>query len=214
MSRLRRFLRGLNVSWPTVVIIAVVVALVDSFVLVALERTVGAIERRQPPFQLWLRIAAILTPFLLVAAVGALALARRSFRPEHSRGSRTAVSLLAIITAMFLVGMLAVMVNSGYDYYLQIHHLEDSAHLKHPTYLVQDSTPVLIGSSTCDAFCVGKQATWDMHLRGLGLAAAVLLVANTVFVLWTFALCGGRIWVSKRANRAPSADQGAVPAMA
>ncbi|MBI4934061.1 MAG: hypothetical protein HY828_09295 [Actinobacteria bacterium] len=215
MRRLRRFLRGLDVSWPTVVIIAVVVALADAFILVALERTVGAIERRQPPFQLWLRISAILLPFLLAAAVGALALARRSFRPEHSRGSRTAVSLLAMITAMFLVGLLAVMVNSGYDYYLQVHHLEDSAHLKHPTYLIQDNTPVLIGGQPgCDVFCVGKQATWNMHLRGLGLAAAVLLVVDTVLVLWSFALCGGRIWVSKRADRTPTVDQGAVPAMA
>jgi hypothetical protein len=196
-----------------VVIIAVVAALVDAFVIVALERTVGAIERRQPPFQLWLRIGAILTPFFLAAIVGALALARRSFRPEHSRGSRTAVSLMAIVAATFIVGLLAVMANSGYDYYLQTHHLLDSAHLKHPTYLIQNGTPTLIGNSGCDVLCVGKQATWNMHLRGLGLAAGLLLLANTVFVLWTFALCGGRIWVSKRADRTPISDQGAVPAM-
>jgi hypothetical protein len=213
VSRLRRFIRGLNVSWPTVVTIAVAAALADAFVLVALERTVGAIERRQPPFQLWLRTAAIMLPFLLAAAVGALALARRSFRPEHSRGSRTAVSLFAVVTAMFLVSLLAVIANSGYDYYIQIHHLQDSVHLKHPTYLIQNGTPVLIGRPGCDVFCVGKQATWDMHLRGLGLAAGVLLVVNAVMVLWTFALCGGRLWVSKRADRTPSVDQGAVPAM-
>jgi hypothetical protein len=214
VNRLKAFLRGLHVSWPTVVMIAVVVALVDAFVLVALERTVGAIERRQPPFQLWLRTAAILTPFLLAAAVGALALARRSFRPEHKAGTRTASSLMAVIAAMFLVGLLAVVANSGYDYYLQVNHLQDSAHLKHPTYLVKDGTPILIGGTPgCDVFCVGKQATLNMHLRGLGLAAVVLLVANTVFVLWTLALCGGRLWVPKKAERAPIADAGAVPAM-
>jgi hypothetical protein len=162
---------------------------------------------------LWLRTAAILTPFMLAAVVGALALARRSFGPAHSRGSRTAGSLLAIVAATFFVGLLAVMANSGYDYYLQSHHLLDSAHLRHPTYVISDSTPVLIGNPDCDVLCVGRTATWNMHLRGLGLAAAVLLVANTVFVLWTFALCGGRIWVAKRADRTPTSDQGAVPAM-
>jgi hypothetical protein len=123
------------------------------------------------------------------------------------------VSVLVMIAATFFAGMTAVAANSGYDYYLQVHHLDDSVHIKHPTYLVQDGTPVRVGSASCDATCVGKAATWRMHIRGLGLAAVLLLITNSVLVLWTLALCGGRLWAPARAERTAAVDHGTVPAM-
>lgn len=221
MSRLRAWLRGLPVSWPTVVAIAVVVTLADVFVMVSLERTVGAIERRQPPFQLWLRASLVLLPLFLAAAVGALGLTRRSMAAGQRRSIRTGSGLVAVIGVTFLLALLVTAANSGYDYYIQVHHLNQSAHLKHITYRIINDTPVLIGNPDCNATCVGKAATVNMHLRGLGLAAGVLLVVNAVLVLWTFALCGGRLWVPEKARRAALltdtdtvADPGTVPALA
>ena len=59
----------------------------------------------------------------------------------------------AIIVAGVVVGMAHMALSSLYDYWLQIRHIDLSQHLRHPLYRVDGTTPVLVGSSTCDATC-------------------------------------------------------------
>ena len=56
-------LRGrVPLAWGAVVVLAVVLAFADGFVIVALEGAVGAIERAQNPFGDWLLYSAVLVP--------------------------------------------------------------------------------------------------------------------------------------------------------
>jgi hypothetical protein len=190
-------LRSLHASWLTVGLVATAVAFADGFWLTSMSGAVGAIERLSPPFERWMRDSLLMVPFFLVAVVVALLLARR-WVGEHRR---PAVQLLMagglMVACTFVVGVLEVAVSSGYDYYLQTHHIVAAEHLQHPTYRIVGTTPVLVGSATCDAICQAKTATWNVHVRAFWLAAGLIAVTNTVVVAWALALRGGTLWLRR-----------------
>jgi len=207
-SRWARFVsywRQFPVSWATVAVVSVVIAYADGFGLTTLQGAIGAVERHQPPFERWLRDSTIMLPIVFVAVVGALVLARKLV--EHRRGFvKFGVSALLIFAATTAVGILEYTASSAYDYRLQTEHLDLSAHLRHPTYVIESGTPVLVGDAKCNATCKGINATRSMHIRALGLASVLMVIANFVLVLWALALCGARIWVPKRAVQADATE--------
>ena len=90
-----------------------------------------------------------------------------------------------------------------------------SEHLRHPTYLIQNGTPVLVGGKgACDMTCQAQHATLAGHMKGLGITSIVLLISNTALVLWAVAIRGGRLWRPATRRRAVSADIQMVPTMA
>lgn len=186
-------LRSLDASWLTIGCVAVAVALADGFWLTSLQGAVGAIERLSPPFERWLHDSLIMLPFFAAAVIAALFLTRR-WVGEHARpGVRLLVAGLLMVALTFMVGVLEVAVSSGYDYYLQTHHIVIAEHLQHPTYRIVGSTPVLVGSATCDAICQAKTATWNVHVRAFWFSTALIAVTNAVVVAWVLALRGGRL---------------------
>jgi hypothetical protein len=97
--------------------------------------------------------------------------------------------------------MVEVAASSAYDYHLQVQHLEAAHRLQHATFLNVDSTPVRIGSATCDALCAARRSTLDVHVAVLRYAGPRLLLTNAILILWALALCGGRLWVPSRPAR-------------
>lgn len=190
-------LRSLDVSWLTVGCVAAAVAFADGFWLTSLQGAVGAIERLSPPFERWIRDSLIMVPFFAIAVVLALLLTRRWVGDDRRPGVKLLVAGLLMVAFTFVVGVLEVAVSSGYDYYLQTHHIVIAEHLKHPTYRIVGSTPVLVGSATCDAICQAKTATWNVHLRAFWFATGLVAVTNAVMVAWVLALRGGKLWVRR-----------------
>lgn len=199
-------LRSLEVSWLTVGGVAAAVALADGFWLTSLQGAVGAIERLSPPFERWLRDSLIVLPFFLAAVLAALLLTRR-WAGHRRPGVQLLVAGVLMVAFTFVVGVLEVAVSSGYDYYLQTHHIVIAEHLKHPTYRIVGSTPVLVGSATCDAICQAKTATWDVHVRAFWFSTALVAVTNAVVVAWMLALRGGKLWV-RRSHSVPAPVDG------
>jgi len=196
-------LRSLEASWLTVGCVAGAVALADGFWLTSLQGAVGAIERLSPPFERWLRDSLIVLPFFVAAVVAALFLTRR-WVGDRRAGLQLVVAGLLMVAFTFVVGVLEVAVSSGYDYYLQTNHIVIAEHLKHPTYRIVGSTPVLVGSATCDAICQARTATWNVHLRAFWFSTVLIAITNFVVVAWVLAIRGGRVW-ARRPVAAPAA---------
>lgn len=196
-------LRALEANWLTVGCVAAAVALADGFWLTSLQGAVGAIERLSPPFERWLRDSLIVLPFFVAAVVLALFLTRR-WASDRRPGVQLLVAGALMVAFTFVVGVLEVAVSSGYDYYLQTHHIVIAEHLKHPTYRIVGTTPVLVGSATCDAICQAKTATWNVHLRAFWFSTVLIAITNAVVVTWVLAIRGGRVW-ARRPVAAPVA---------
>jgi hypothetical protein len=170
----------LPIPWSTVVVVAVLMTLADTFWLVSIQGAVGAIERSQGPFGAWVRDCLV----LLVPFVGV-------------------VLGTALIIAVFgtLLGVGAVAASSAYDYKLQTELLDTMlsthsaalglpAHPDHPT-----------NDPNCDYRCRSLRDTRTIHLRGLAIAAPLILVSNVVLVGWVVAARGGRIGVTPTRSR-------------
>lgn len=199
-DRIAGSLQGLGASWWSVGLFATVLAFANGFLVTSMQWTVGAIERLSPPFEQWMFNAVTMIPVYAIAIVGALYLARRlTGRGGRIRRLWTAVGTMLV--AGVVVGMAHMALSSVYDYWLQIRHIDLSEHLRHPLYRVDGTTPVLVGSSTCDATCQAIAATRDAHVRGFLLITKLFLVVDSVLVLWTLALRGGVVWVPRRARR-------------
>ena len=219
-GRITGSLQGLGASWWSVGLFAVVFAFANGFIVASMQWTVGAIERLSPPFEQWMFNSVVMIPVYAIAIIGALYLARRVAGSGSGKVKKLWVGLGAIVVAGVFVGMVHMALSSVYDYYLQTQHIDLGQHLRHPLYRVDGTTPVLVGSSTCDATCQAINATRDAHVRGFFLATKLFLVLDVVFGLWTLALRGGVIWVPRRARRVESVvsvttvlDVPPVPAM-
>ena len=216
-DRITGSLQGLGASWWSVGLFAVVLAFANGFIVTSMQWTIGAIERLKPPFQQWMFNAVVMIPVYAIAIIGALYLARRMAGEGSGRAKKLWIGVGAVIVAGTLVAMANMALSSLYDYTLQTTHIDLSQHLRHPLYRVDGTTPVLIGSATCDATCQAINATRDAHVRGFFLATKLFLVIDVVAVLWTLALRGGVIWVPRRGRRTAAAtvDTAAVtPVMA
>ncbi len=69
----------LGVSWPTIIVFAVVISYVSGFWVTSLQGAIGSLDRSQPPFGRWLRDSTLMLPLYVVAVLVAVLLARRWF---------------------------------------------------------------------------------------------------------------------------------------
>jgi hypothetical protein len=172
---------GTPVPWGTVVVLAVLLAYADGFVLTAVQGAVGPIERTGSPFTTWLRTSTLLLPAFLVAVLGALTFARRRFGPALARPLPSFGAALVIAVAGGLVGTAVIGVSAAYDYHLQSQALRALAalhgHLHHAAPAVDPAQR--------DSLAV------DAHAARI--AGRAILLADVVIAVWVTALRGGRL---------------------
>ncbi len=171
-----------GVPWRTVLPLAVVLALANTFWVVSLRNAVGAIERTQAPFVSWLRESAMSLPLFVLAVLGGLTLALHWFGPSGHRPRQVALTGLLVASAASLAGVGVLAASTSYDYRLEI----DQGHL--------------MGTmrQSCAGACVSVQetATYWLQMRSFGWGLLLLVVTNFVLVAWAIAALGGRLPVS------------------
>jgi hypothetical protein len=185
-------LRGrVPLAWGAVVVLAVVLAFADGFVIVALEGAVGAIERAQNPFGDWLLYSTVLVPVFGLAVMWALARADR-------RGRRIATTVLLVAAATTAVGVVALIANTAYDYHLQTALLAKTAGLH-----VHGSGPGDAGNTAYSdgIWSPDQRDTMLLSVKAIGLGIVTMTAANVFFAGWVTALLGGRL---RRAGRPES----------
>jgi hypothetical protein len=181
------------VPWLTVVPLAVVLAFADGFWVISLRGATGSIERTQEPVLTWLRESTLALPVFVLAVLGALAVAARWFGPAGRKTKTVVATVLLIVAAGTLVGIGALAINSGYDYYLQ----SSQAPVMDPMPSIgMDSMPSMdmgsIGSTPQP-----NHGSLSLQARAVGLGSAILLVTNLALVSWVVVIRGGRLDVSK-----------------
>jgi hypothetical protein len=209
IRRLANYRHQLPVRWSTVAVLAIVIAYADGFLLTALQGTIGAIERSEPPFTRWLRDSTLLLPLVGLAVLAALLVARRaSARSPHALVKLGSVLLLLTLVSGG-VGMANAAVSSLRDYQYQAQHLE----LMHSygggvaqpgaVTLVDLGTAAplsyalycnLSGAAADNAVTLMEYATFMVHVRALVLISGLLLLTNLVIVTIVLALLHDRLW--------------------
>jgi hypothetical protein len=177
-------------SWITIGVFAVVIAAIDGFWVTSLQGAVGAIERTQGPFAHWLRYSALMIPLLGLAVIAALRLARRWDKPHRRQSVRLAITALLVVVVTTLVSIGEVVANSVYDYHLQSRQL-GLMHALHTLPTVGQSGPA------CNALCLARQQTFDVHVRAITMGGLVLLVTNVVVVAFLLIFRSDRLWIQR-----------------
>jgi hypothetical protein len=177
-----------RVSRSTVVVLAVLMALADGFVLTSVQGAVGAIERAQRPFLFWLGTSAAMVPVFVLAVVGAIAYARKLFGPALRTPLRVLAASLLIVVAGSAVGTAEMAVSAAYDYHQQS-ELAATAFMDHGTIV----TPEQAAADPCTGSCAAQQAQFDLDQRAAKVGSALALGANLVLVGWVVAMRGGRL---------------------
>lgn len=182
-GRIRGFLAPQPVRWRTVLLLAALTAYADGFWLTSVQGAVGAIERAQSPFDLWLRSSTLMLPLHVLAVLVALGVARR-----RVGGLRTArqvlVTGLLILLAVTLLATGEVLVNTVLDYRLQV-QLVTFSHSLH-------AHGSLAGQ---------LQLTQKSNDAGARYAVVADLLTNAVLVAWVLAAQGGRLVSPVRRRR-------------
>ena len=187
-------LRGrVPLPWGAVVGMAVALALANSFVIVALQGAVGAIERAQNPFATWLRYSAILVPVFGLAVIWALSRA-------HHRTRRTATTVLLIAAVSAAIGIILLTISTAYDYHLQTQLLAKTAGLHNHTVGASNAANPAYADG---AWTPEQRDTLLVDVKAVGYGSVVLLAVNLFLVGWITALRGGRLTVVRRRVRQP-----------
>ncbi|NUR06137.1 MAG: hypothetical protein HOQ45_03910, partial [Nocardioidaceae bacterium] len=163
--------------WATAVPLAVVLALVDGFWVVAVRGAVGAFERNEGPFTSWLLQSVFTLPLFLLAVLGGLQAARWL----RSRHTLLAPALLVAGTAT-LAGAVALIADAGWNLNVQLQHLGGNGGMGGM-------------GGLCDTVCQGKRYdhTIALQVHGVEWGVLILLAANLITVGWLMALRGGRM---------------------
>ncbi len=193
----KRVRRRLGVSWPTIILFAVVISYVNGFWVTSLQITVGSLERSAPPFGRWLHDSTIMLPLYTAGVLLAVLLARRWFGRSKRTLVRAAGAAVLIVAVCTLVGIVEVANSAAYDYQLQKEHvdlLEGFNHTQHEA----TSTSTVAQTDDCVGTCAAKQATLGLHVRAGTQASALMLITNMLLVAWLFAVGGDRLWTRAR----------------
>jgi hypothetical protein len=168
-----------TVPWPLVAVLAVLLSLADAFVLVSVEGAVGAIERAQEPFTMWLQHSAAMVPVFAVTVVAALAVARRRLGRSLRTWRQVLGAAAVVVLAGTLVGTAWIGASVAWDYHLQSQLLDFLA--ANHQHLAND-----------------RETTAAADLKAVRYAGVVVLAANAVLVPWVVALFGGRLDAVRR----------------
>jgi hypothetical protein len=175
VSSAARVLGRRRVPWGAVVVLGAFMAYADGFVLTAVQGAVGAIERTGAPLATWLTISTLLVPAFVLAVWGALLFSRRRLGRLQGRPLGVLATVLVVAAAGTLVGTVALLISTAYDYHLQSQLLQTLTATGH-----------VHGSTTLSDTLAADQ-------RGARLAGQLLVVVNVVLVGWVTAMRGGRI---------------------
>jgi hypothetical protein len=196
----KRARRRLGVSWPTIILFAVIISYVSGFWVTSLQGAIGSLERSEPPFQRWLRDSTLMVPVYVGAILVAVLLARRWFGRSPRAVVRGAGAAGLIIAACTLVGIAEVANSSAYDYHLQTQHIDLVHELNHAD-SAASTTPAASASDDCVGACAQKESTLGLHIRAVTYASALLLVTNILLVGWLLAVGGDRLWQRPRTKQ-------------
>lgn len=206
-ERLRSFLDPRPARWRTVLVIAVVLAYADGYVLVALTGAVGAIQRTEHPFGAWLEESAVLVPFFVLAELLVLRLVRRRSGPALRSVKAVLVAALLLAVGGTATGVVAVTASAAYDFRLQTELIDFSAQFSDQVGdpLIKAGTTVARGN--CNTMiCDEERFSLATDARGVALGALLLLGINVVLVGWILAAFGGRLGAPVRETAAAGQD--------
>jgi heme/copper-type cytochrome/quinol oxidase subunit 2 len=185
-------LRGrVPLPWVAVTALAILLALGNGFVIVAVQGAVGAIERAQGPFTMWLRYSALLTPVFGLAVVLA-------FGRAHRKARGTVATALLVAAAATAVGIVVLIISTAYDYHLQSALLTKTAGLHAHLGSGGASTDPAYADS---AWSPQQRDTMRVEVKGVGYGVALMAGINAVLVGWVTALRGGRLGVRAGTSR-------------
>jgi hypothetical protein len=204
--------RGLPVWWVTIAAFAIVIAYADGLIVTSLQGAVGAIERRQPLFERWLRDSTLMLPLFFLAVLAAMLLARRWVGHGHRGLVKLGTTALLIVVLTSGVAVAEMSVNAAYDYHLQTQHLvlvHQSMNMSTPIAAGQPGSVTQAGTASRDALRSSERDTLNVHLKAIRLGSLALLTSNLVLVLWVLALRSDRLW--RRPESAPMVTTTAVP---
>ena len=193
----KRRRRRLGVSWPTIILFAVVISYVNGFWVTSLQGAVGSLARSEPPFQRWLRDSTIMVAFYAAAVLVAVLLARRWFGRNPRALVRGGTAAVLIIAACTFVGIAEVANSAAYDYHLQTQHIDTVAGFNHAQHT---ATPTDSQTDACVGTCAAKQSTLGLHIRAVTKASALILATTTLLVLWLLAVAGDALWRRPRTD--------------
>jgi hypothetical protein len=192
-QRLNAWQSRQKVWWMTIAVFAIVMAYADGFWVTSLQGAVGAIERRQPPLERWLRDSTLMVPLYVLAVLAAVLMARRLVGQGHSKIVRFGTTALLIVLLSSAVATAEVAASSAYDYHLQTRHLE-LQHASHTTLVAAQPGSTAASAGACTGTCAIRQNTFDTHVRAVMYGSLMMLLTNLVLVVWVLALRGNRLW--------------------
>jgi hypothetical protein len=199
-------LRGkVPLPWVTVVVLAVLLAAADGFILTSLQGAVGAIERSQGPFASWARDTALVLPLFVLALMWAFTRAHRKHgltTPALRSPRKVLTTALLIVAAGSAVGIGETAVSAGYDYHLQSALLQKSSGLHSHTV----GAPSTAGAGANPAYAKGgwtpeQRQTMAIDVKAVAFGSGIILIVNLVLVGWVVALRGGRLDVLPAGRR-------------
>lgn len=202
-NRLRAFLDPRPARWRTVVVLGIVLAYADGYILVALTGAVGAIQRTEHLFSAWVEESAVLVPFFVLAELLVLRLVRRRTGPVLRSGKSVLVAALLLALGCTAAGVLGVTASAAYDYSLQTQLIDFSSQFsdQNGDPLVKAGTTVARGN--CNTMvCDEERFSLATDVRGVGIGAALVLGINLVLVGWVLAAFGGRLGAPVRRTAA------------
>jgi hypothetical protein len=213
-DRVLAFLDPRPARWRTVIVLGIVLAYADGYVLVALTGAVGAIQRTDHPFGAWLQESAVLIPLFVLAELLVLRLIRRRTGPVLRSGKAVMVAALLLAVGATILGVVAVTASAAYDFRLQTNLIdyEEQPALENETGVPLIPAGTTVARGNCNSMiCNEERFSLATDLRGVGIGTPILLGINIVLIGWVVAAFGGRLGAPVRRTataRASSEDKG------
>src|SRR5688572_12615387 len=180
--------RAAPVPLLTVLVLAVLMAYADGFVLTSTEGAVGAIGSNDSPFATWLRQSTLALPVFLLAVHGALAFSRKRYGPLLRRPRAVVATALLVVALGTTVGVFEVAASAVANYERQAEQLRGTQSVHgHATSVGTED------AGACTGLCASLDETAAVHVRAAEYASALILGANVVLVGWVVAARGGRL---------------------
>ena len=194
--RFAAFRGKVPLPWVTVLVLAILMAAADGFILTSLQGAVGAIERAQGPFASWLRDTAIVLPVFVVAVMWAFTRAHRKHgltSPAMRSWRRVVATALLVVAAGTAVGIAETTVSAAMDYRLQSQLLQRTAGLHNHAVGSANGSPVANPAYSDSSWSPEQRQTMALDVKAVGFGSGLILATNIVLVGWVVALRGGRL---------------------